>query len=90
MELSLTVYGVNCTQGLTCLYLVACLYRNTSQLAVECEMISMLEKHALIVARHDDDLFNNTIKYGLDLRALGQSYIYTVIRREFKVLIYRM
>ena len=56
MELRLAIYRIYVSYLLTGLDLVSGFNGQTLQLAVEGEIISMLDQHALIVSRHDKHL----------------------------------
>ena len=90
MKLSVTIDSINPSYCLADLHLIPCLDVHRLQLAIKRKVVSMLHKHTLVVSRHHQHLANRTAKHSINLRTLAQSYIYTIVRREFKILVYRM
>ena len=70
MKQHLTVDHIHRTQKITGLDLISGLHGCASELAVERKIIAMLNKNALIVTRHDDNLLYYTIKYSTNLCSL--------------------
>ena len=90
MQENLIVYHIHGTQKVARPDLIASFHRSRPELAVECEIISMLHQYALIVARHHDNLLNHTVKDSTDLRTFCKSYIHPIIRRKLQILVHRM
>lgn len=66
MELGLTGYGVNLAEDLSGLYLVAGPDGDSRQFAVEREVVAVLDQYALVEARLDDDLADDSVEDGFD------------------------
>ena len=79
MKLGLSIDGIDISQKLPGLDLVASLHGDIPHLAVKREIVSMLDQHALIISRHREHLRNDTVKHGLHMVTLGQSYVHTIV-----------
>ena len=74
MQLRIAIDGVHNAYHLSCLYLVPGLYCRALELAVEGEPVTVLDKYALVVPWHDDNLLYDPVEYGLDTGIPGDGY----------------
>ena len=56
------------------------------EFAVECEVLAVLDKHALVIARHDQYLLDNSVKHGARCAAGGGRDVDAVVVGHFEVL----
>ena len=90
MKLRYSVDRIDRADDFTCLDLVSGLYVACPQFAIEREIISMLNEHALVVSRHHDNLFDLTVEYRFDRCPLAQRYVHAIVERQFDRLENRM
>ena len=63
------------------------LHHHILELAVEREIVSVLDKHALIVAWHHEHLLHDPVKHALYTRSWPKRYADPVVLRQFDILI---
>ena len=90
MKQNLIIDHIHGSQKIAGLDLITSLYGCASELAVECEIISVLHQNAFVISRHHDDLLDHTIKDCTNLRTFRKSYVDTVVWRELKILVLRV
>ena len=90
MELGLSVDGIDHAYGLSCLDFVTGLDRDTRQLAVECKVFSVLDKHTLSISRHHKYVQNFTVEDTFYRFSVLYRYVNTFVGREFQIFKHRM
>ena len=87
MQLGLAADCIHYTEHLPGLDLLAGLYGNLRQLAVESEIAAVLHQHALVVAGHHHHLADRSVEHALYRCSGAQGYTYTVVERHLYVLV---
>src|SRR5574344_1676411 len=82
MVLCLTVDSIDSTDRLPCLNIIASPDANACKLAIEREIIAVLNQDTLIVPRNDHNLTYNAIEYSLDTSSSRHLDSDTIIERK--------
>ena len=90
MQLRLAVNGVHSSNLLSDLHLLSGLHHHILELAVEREIVSVLDKHALIIAGHHEHLLHDPVEHTLYTRSGPKRYADPVVLRQLDILINRM
>ena len=87
MEDCFSVYCIHCSKDLSGGDLVTGLHVNSLHLCIKGEVVSVLDKDTLVIAREDGYLADGAVEDGLDLCVRGDGYGDSVIVRKLQVLV---